>query len=183
MKHSVMTCLLSSVAAMLVLGTAAAPSMSYFTTYVEAKGSIPIQIEEVIPEFEEKYEGGIKTITVHNKGEGPCYVRLKAFAGSEIALAYAGDGWTQESDGYYYYSAVLQPGDDAAQLMITITHGETLDHSYNVTVVQEAAPIFYDEAGNVAANGPDYVGWNLEEHIVHIEETFDENGKVEGEQP
>ena len=187
MKRSAKTLLLSGAAAMLVAGMAVTPSMSYFTTYVEAKGSIPIQIEEVIPEFEEKYEGGVKTITASNTGKGPCYVRVRAFAGSEVKLSYEvlDNEWFDGGDGYYYYYFVLQPGESATELRIVIDDGD-LKRDYNVTVVMEAAPIFYDEAGNVVdLNGPDYVGWNLEkdEHIVHIEETYGENGKVEGEQP
>ena len=89
-------------------------------------------------------------MTIQNTGNYDCFVRVKAFAGAEYqdGLTYSGNNWSLADDGYYYYSQVVEAGTSTEDVLdIRIAH-ENADKDFNVIVVQESAPVIYDENGN-----------------------------------
>ena len=132
---------------------------AYFTTYVTAKGGYAVSWEHH-EEIKETFKDWEKSVTITSKaGSVPVYVRVKAFAGSFYDLVYRSEEnngiaeWEAGPDGYYYYSSVLQGGEETkAALKIHIdnvpeTPKEGMD--INVVVVYETIPVQYDANGEV----------------------------------
>ncbi len=180
MKHSLKTTLFCGLVAALVLSTAAAPSTAYFTTYVTAAGAVPVHLKTVIPEMEEKYEDGVKTVTLKNTGEAPCYVRVRAFWGADELNVTPGPGpdWALDAtDGCCYYQKILQPEETTAAITFTIDLEHAPAHDFNVVVVAEGAPILYNADGTVDANSSRYAGWTMEyKYLAHQEGTYGKDG-------
>ena len=146
--------LLVTAAAVLTLAAGAQTALAYFTTYATAKGGYTIRLGETTA-IEENFANWTKKIQVSNTGSLPCYVRVKAFCGSNYTLTFAGDGWTQGADGYWYYNAIVPAGDVSSELDIAIGNtpvGEA--EAFNVIVVQEAAAVRYN------ADGSAYADWS-----------------------
>lgn len=150
--------ILALAAAALILGASAGETMSYFTAYTQAKGAAKIRLgfTETIPK--EKVSDWTKHINIENTGEHDCYIRVRVFAGSryEDALKFSdpsGKWASGAGDGYYYYRDIVAPGQRTEELLVKID-GLKEEQSFNVIVVQECAPVFYDE------NGEPYADWN-----------------------
>ena len=89
-------------AAALVLFSTAGSAWAYFTTYVEARGTLEISLEDVTT-VEEEFNSWTKhVVIVNDAGSGPVYVRARAYCGSQYELIYtsADNKWTPGSDGY-----------------------------------------------------------------------------------
>ena len=96
---------------------------------------------------------------------------MRAFAGAQYqdSLVYSGEDWSQAADGYYYYSQILSPGETSGELLIAIDNMDR-EQSFNVIVVQESAPVIYDENGNPTGD------WD---HILDSgENTYDSSEEV-----
>ena len=156
-------------AALALLGAAGAQagtSGAYFTTYVTAQGGYPLEMGTTT-QLHEDYDNWEKYVSMANTGSQPCFVRVKAFAGSQFTLNYINDSglWSEGEDGYWYYQEVLQPGQstgneqdkaDPRNLRIGIQFDHAaVDSSFNVVVIQEWTPVLYDADGNP------YADWNL----------------------
>lgn len=155
-------------AAALVLGAAAGPSASYFTTYVTAQGGETVYLYDVRVTPHETVDANTKTITVENTGAVECYARVRVAASVDVPVAYAGEGWTDGGDGYWYYGAILQPGETSGELKAQITLPTSGPEKpipdgtvVNVVVLSECAKVFYEDSGMPKPNGPDYEGWDL----------------------
>jgi hypothetical protein len=148
--------LLAAAALVLVLGVSVGTAMAYFTTYATAKGGVPVTLGAQTT-IHEEYENWTKTVSMENTGEVPVFVRAKVIAGSQIAIAVEGTGWSEGSDGYWYYSEALPVGGTTANLVAFIAKDEDLTSSFNVVVVQECTPVMYDANGNaVTAENADW---------------------------
>ena len=137
-----------------VIGTASA----YFTTHSSAAGSVAVSISPIITTNDEEVDpdGMVKVITINNEGETPCYVRVIAFAPSEMTLSYDGSGWSENGD-YVDYEAVLEAGESTEPLTITIGNvPEEAEEGYtfNVIVAYETTYVTYDDEGQPEA--PDW---------------------------
>ena len=130
-------------------------SLAYFTTYATAKGSHELALGTQTT-LHEEIKGMDKHVRVENTGGIDCYVRVKVFAGSTVSLSYTGNGWSQGADGYWYYNNILAPGGFTETLVVGVTgpQGEDIEE-FNVVVIQECAPVLYDE------NGQAYADWTL----------------------
>ena len=105
-KNVIMTALVTG---MLLTGTVGSV-YSYFTTNAEATGSASISLGSRT-EVEEDFSAWTKRVAITSKKDSkPVYVRVKAFCGSEYSLTYSDEegNWTPGSDGYYYYTKVLE---------------------------------------------------------------------------
>lgn len=136
----------------LTVGRAAA----YFTTYATAVGGVEVDLglTRTVPD-EEVYDWR-KHVKIDNTGEYPCYVRAKVFAGEKFqaGLVISGEGWTPGEDGYYYYKDMIPAGGSTGdELLVEIDHMDSKE-DFNVVVVQECAPVLYDE------NGDPYADWD-----------------------
>lgn len=170
------TLLPAALAFALVLGSAAAPSASYFTTYVTASGSKALVLRDTRIDIDETPSANTKDVRIDNTGETECYVRAQVFCAhmeqeGTLTFSEPGDGagsWTRGADGYWYYSLPLPVGGSSATLHIDIDMSKfnnaagVKDQAVDVIVVAECAPVLYDESGAPQANGPEYRGWALE---------------------
>ena len=164
--------------AVLILLSSVGPAMAYFTTYTRAKGGYTLTGASKT-EITEQFEDWTKSIRITNfEGGGPVFVRVKAFAGSEYALVWSGDGnWRDGGDGWWYYIPVLEAqtrledgslsGGTASGLSVSImnvpTDAEPGD-SFNVIVVYESTPVQYDDAGHPFAD------WSMRLDARSVEE-------------
>ena len=143
-------------------------TLAYFTTYVEAKGGKILDLSGG-PNMEEDFGQWTKRVVITNDGQ-PVFVRVKAFAGSDIKLEYDGSGWGKNpydaNDDYYYYQgekpdepryAIVQQDSETTELLIQITLPEKYveaaeGDSFNVIVIYETTPVRYDDDGNPYAD-------------------------------
>lgn len=141
---------LAGAALFLTAGLSVGSAMAYFTTYTQVSGGVSLSLGTTTTTPEETVDQNwTKHVTIENTGDTPCFVRVRAFAGSKYqdSLVYSGENWSLAADGYYYYSQILSPGKTSGELLIAIDNMDS-DQSFNVIVVQESAPVIYDENGN-----------------------------------
>lgn len=140
---------LAGAALFLTAGLSVGSAMAYFTTYTQVSGGVSLSLGTTSTIPEETVEDWTKHVTIENTGDIDCFVRVRAFAGSQYqnSLVYSGENWSLAADGYYYYSEILSPGETSGELLIAIDNMES-NQSFNVIVVQESAPVIYDENGN-----------------------------------
>ncbi len=156
-------------AAVLVLAGSAGSAWAYFTTYVEARGMLTLEMGDETTIDEPKFESWTKHIVVSSdKGSKPVYVRARAFCGSEYKLVYTGSSkWTPGSDGYYYYSDILNGGEKTEELLVKIENVPVEDvkdgSEFNVVVIYETTPVLYDESGKP------YADWNAKQEARAVE--------------
>lgn len=146
--------LLAALAMTLVLSMSIGPAFAYFTTSTSANGSFAIDVKSTT-DITEQFDSWTKHVAVTNdEGSEPVYVRARAFADSDHALTYSGTGWTAGTDGWYYYSAILEGGQSTGELLVAIggipENPEDGDN-FNVVVVYEATPVRYNADGSAQA--------------------------------
>ena len=78
-----------------------------------------------------KGEEVTKEVKVRNEGSVPCYVRVFAEisrpeAREAIDVDFSTSDWSKMSDGYYYYSRVLNAGEESSSLYTTLTAKENV---------------------------------------------------------
>lgn len=125
-------------------------TLAYFTTYTKAKGTAPVMLREVV-EFKEENIGGNKRVVIRaNKDSDPIYVRIRAYASSEIEdlmrYVFEDGEWKMTSDGWYEYQKVLMAGDEAG-MDIEIEKVNIELAQFNVIVVYEYIPAISDGKG------------------------------------
>ena len=105
--------------------------------------------------------------------------RVKVFAGSTHDLIFSSEeslNWSENSDGYYYYNAKLEPTIHSSELVLTIDPKNETSGSFNVIVVEEATRVQPD--GSYDWN--EKVEYTAEAEVVinddAEEETTDEGG-------
>ncbi len=170
-KGKVFLTAISALAAGTVLTATAGSAWAYFTTYTSASGGYALNLGHET-EIVETYSEHTKHLVVTNEGDGPVYVRARAFSGSRYGLTYSGDGWQAGGDGYYYYNTIVQgiaAAEDGtvvksqtSQLDVRITFPEDAEEGddCNVVVIYESLPVQYDSAGNALA--PQAADWSAE---------------------
>ena len=154
--------LLTALAVLLAAGSSVSSALSYFTTYTSARGEYPIFLNRQT-EILEEVSDWTKHVVIENTGEADCFIRVRAFCGSQYTLVFtAGEGWNQAQDGWWYYAPVLAPGQQTARLKIAIT-GVPTDESepqdFQVVVVQEHTAVLYTPEGIA------YPDWNLSANV------------------
>ena len=162
---------LAGAALVLTAGLSVGSAMAYFTTYTQVGGGVSLSLGTTSTIPEETVEDWTKHVTIQNTGDTDCFVRVRAFAGSqyESALVYSGENWNPAADDYYYYSEILSPGETSGELTIAIDNMDS-DQDFNVIVVQESAPVIYDENGNPTGD------WD---HVMdYAQDSYDGNEEV-----
>lgn len=149
---------LAALAVILVLGASVPFAWGYFSTYTEARGGIRLTPWKQETQIKEEVSNWTKHVVITNSAEGsPVYIRARAFAGSEYQISYeAGDSWTLQNDGFYYYNSILGPGEETPELLVKINKPDESEEEqeFNVVVVYESTPVRYDAQGNP------YAGWD-----------------------
>jgi predicted ribosomally synthesized peptide with SipW-like signal peptide len=161
------TLLMSALAVVLAAGMTIAPAMAYFTDHTEANGSVTVELGTQTT-IDEEIDGMNKIVTIHNDGPESVYVRVNAYAGSDLDLTFSGEGWSaRDGEGWSYYSGIIEAGQDSGPLTIAIDNlpeGAMVGDDVNVSVVYEATKVIYD---NDEAQAPD---WDLAAVIAPTEE-------------
>ncbi|MBE6989598.1 MAG: hypothetical protein E7426_02485 [Ruminococcaceae bacterium] len=144
---------LTVLALVLVAGLSISSALAYFTAHTSAVGTVTIHAGTSTEIEEPTVSQWTKHLVISNKGPADCYIRARAYAGSELELTYDGTGWTDGGDGWYYYDAVVPGGSDAEELLVHIGNVPTAElaedgDSFNVVVVYESAQVLYDADGN-----------------------------------
>ena len=122
--------LMMAVTALVLVGTLkVGGAMAYFTTYSTASGSVQMNMgfTQTIPHEEVDSRG--KHVSVENTGDYDCFVRVRAFAPSDITLSYQPEdsGWTDGGDGFWYYDQILPAGETTAtKLNVSYTFPATV---------------------------------------------------------
>lgn len=187
---------LTVAASLLVVGSIAVkPAMAYFTDTHTGKGSVAMTMEmgdiKVVPD--EDVTEMTKKITIKNTGDVPVMARVKVFAGSTHDLIFNAEesvNWSENSDGYYYYSEKLGPAKQSSELIVTIDPKNEIAGSFNVIVVEEATRVqpdgSYDwkEKVEYTAEAEVVINDGTDEETVEEEttdaETSDEENTDEG---
>ncbi len=169
---------LAACALVLTAALSVKPAMAYFTASASANGKVAVAIEDTHTSISESGEGQTKVISVANTEQTPCYVRVAVLMPESISAAYAGTNWSyNEQDQYYYYSEILNAGESADDLTLTIDTTNALADAkltyadFNVIVIPESAKVLYDE------NGSPYADWN--QKIYPEAEVNEEGGNNE----
>lgn len=166
---------LAACALVLIVGLSVKPAMAYFTASVSANGKVAVAIDDTHAKITEDGSGTTKVITVENTESTPCYVRVAVIMPESISIKepYVGEGWNLGTDGYYYYNSILQPGESATELTLSIDTNALADTKltyadFNVIVIPESAKVLYDE------NGEPYAGWDQKIYTEKNTETSSE---------
>lgn len=147
------------------------PAWSYFTTYAQARGGYQVHLKEDSRIKEGDVVNWTKPITISStETSEPIYVRVKAFCGDDKKLVYSADeGWTDGNDGYWYYDAVLEPGQTTENILNINIQGAkdpedaTPDDSFHVVVIYESTPARYRADGTPYANWKEILNQVVEE--------------------
>ncbi|MBE6009929.1 MAG: hypothetical protein E7236_04695 [Lachnospiraceae bacterium] len=167
------TLLISALAVALAAGMTIAPAMAYFTDHTEASGRVQVALGDQThidePDVDIESDSWTKHLVISNKSESneAVYVRAQAFAPSNLTVDYSGTGWSDGGDGYWYYEEILQPGQDAEELLVEITNipkDMAAGSGLNVAVIYETSKVLYNADGTPQA--PD---WSMAADVVETE--------------
>lgn len=159
------TAFLAVLGLVLLLSSSLKDSLAYFTTYTTTRGSARLTIGPRT-EIEEAIERQTKQIQIENTGETDCFVRTRIYAGSLLLLTESevvpeggSSHWRKDADGWWYYEAILRPGEKTNVLSVKIDVTKEMMNqkidNFNVVVVQESTPVLYRE------DGTPYADWEL----------------------
>lgn len=155
---------LTSVVAGMLLACAAVPAWAYFTDHHEATGGFTIRLEPTTT-VTETYESGMKVVTIRNldTSDVEVFVRARVFASNKLTprVTWQGDTWREGDDGWYYCVDALGVGEDAKPLKVELPEmksgnpeaeiaGLAKGDNFNVIVVYEATPVYYEDGQAVA---------------------------------
>ena len=135
-------------------------TLAYFSTYVQAKGAAPVVLKEVVEFKEEKIGGNKRVVIKADSDSDPIYVRIRAYASSEIFdlidFVFEEGEWRMTTDGWYEYYKVLMAGEEAS-MDIEIEKASIELSQFNVIVVYEYIPAISDGEGGYVKDWS--VGW------------------------
>ncbi len=161
MKRKKTWAALALAALMLAAGTRVQDALAYFTSYASAQGRVQVGLNFSETETGDDVSDWTKHISVVNTGTVPCFVRVKVLVsekyGKYVSYSPQVEGsWTPGEDGYWYYGAVLSPGETASELLAVLDRGllgqdteNGEEQDFNVIVVQEHTTALYDGEGNL----------------------------------
>ena len=136
-------------ALILVVGAAAGGTVAWLTQTTQTENN-NFSYGTVSCAIKENFDGTTKSdVTVTNTGNTPAYIRAACIvnwvdAQGNIAanvpaeytysLSIPGAGWTAGSDGYYYYSGVVNPDVTTEGSLLTCTSSHPADGEYTLSV-------------------------------------------------
>ncbi len=158
--------LLTAACAVLILSATIGSAVAYFSTYEKALGGYVLHLDDY-EEYTEEFQDWTKKVVITSKKDSKedVYVRVRAYAGTQVKLQYiADDSWTPAADGFYYYSGILKPGESSSEIDVKISNIPTgVDlQSFNVVVVYEATPVRYH------ADGSPYADWSEVLDVTYV---------------
>lgn len=155
------------VVAFLTLSLIPCMAFAYFTSNASAEGGFMLRLAPNT-EIKESYGSRRKHVTISNSPDSaPVYVRAKAL--SSLPVSHSGDGWERHDDGWLYLRDIVNPGEEAPTLDVSIefptgrtetvtdVNGVTSSATipapstgteHDVTVVYETVVVGYDSSGS-----------------------------------
>ncbi|MBQ3322179.1 MAG: hypothetical protein IJH05_04980 [Firmicutes bacterium] len=142
------------IAAVLVLSLSVGFASAYFSDHEAAQGAATIKLGGQT-DIEEKWDDGIKDVSILNTGETEMVVRVIFYgpdsenAKMSVHVPENSKYWVKHGD-YYYYKAVLQPkkqtpfGELTAEVIFKEGTEADLGENYDIVVMQEAAQATYE---------------------------------------
>lgn len=150
----------------LTISFSTAVSLAYFSDYVKARGSAALHLTGKT-EITETPGTNSKTIIINNRSDFPVdmITRVQVIGPDEFApysIKGEPENWEKGSDGWWYYTKVLEQGASTDPLTIewAVPSGTEIKN-YDVAVVHESMAAVYGEDGTVQI--PADSGW--ESHI------------------
>lgn len=136
-------------------------TFAYYTDATSAVGSLPYRAGTFTPssDIQESLEGTNKTISVVNTGGAPILVRMKvlyAQSNATVTVGSVGAGWHRGDDGWFYYDQPLWNQGDATTALVAAVEpltGDNVMSEFNVTVIQQCAPVVWDQAQPASTEG------------------------------
>ena len=120
---------------------------AYFTTYVVARGGRTVHLQTDI-KIREDFDGLRKIISIDNKGEYPCWVRIRAITPKENYEYDYSDGglWAADDNGYWYYKQYLPVGGSTSSpFTVGISNIPKIQGkdptAFNIVVIGECIPV------------------------------------------
>lgn len=150
-----------------------AAAFAYFTDYEGAWGGAVLKLEGET-QLHEEVSDDQKTISIENIGETDVLVRVAVYG--DYLSGTAGEGWVQaEGDEWFYYDAILAPGEKTSDLVAKIDTQAAKDdgHDFDIVVVHESERVSYDGTDENKVNKPD--GW------TNMPDIFGESDKEVGD--
>ena len=167
------TWLLTATAIMLVMSATMGIAWAYFTTYTTAKGGVTLRFghEEHIQEY---FKNWNKRVDIQiTKDSKPVFVRARGYSSYDLTYSDSeidvrnnpnaqtvNENWRYMSDGWAYYSKVLEPGANAdgtstADPLYVQIHNVPVENiqgvdnkdPFNVIIVYETTEVEYDANG------------------------------------
>ena len=136
-------------ALILVVGAAAGGTLAWLTQTTQTENN-NFSYGTVSCTINETFENNTKSnVTVTNTGNTPAYIRATYVvnwldkdgniaanvpADYIYSLSIPGDGWTEGSDGYYYYNGVVAPDATTTGSLLTCTSSHPADGEYKLSV-------------------------------------------------
>lgn len=159
------------------------PTLAYYTvvgkaTNVVTSGGVQLQIHEKTADGSDFPEEGVyvipgdivsKRVSVENVCDHPFYLRMKLVNGSDnealtpdecLKLNIDTQNWTCV-DGYYYYNAILQPGETTTELFTQVEIvGSKVDRYHGGSTLSVTVNAYAVQSENNPAEHPwDAAGW------------------------
>lgn len=149
------TVFLAAAGAILTASLSVGSALAYFTAYCTASGAVPVEMGFTETEIEETVKDDGKHIRILNTGVYSCFVRVRVFAPAEIleTISFREPGnegnWKACEDGCWCYVPVLEADKRTTELLVGYEFPEDKSpEEFNIVVVCEYSPVFYDENGN-----------------------------------
>ena len=145
---------LTALILVLILSLSIGSALAYFYTSDDSESAKPMDSGTKTTITETVDSKGTKIITITNSSDSKqaVYVRAKAFGTPDPT--YGTEWGAPDSNGYYYYPGILEPGqstDPTLTVQVVFPGPATADNInqvFNVIVVYEATPVMYDSDGN-----------------------------------
>lgn len=160
-KESYKRALFALLVAVLILAVAPRLTTAYFSDTDEGEGQAVINLnyQTVIEEGDSNVE---KNIVITNSADGaPVMVRAYIFGPTTMTVT-CSPKWEKRSDGWYYWTEILDPGDSTTENKLKAVVDTTnltpaqiieLGDEFNITVLHEAAPVVYNGDNIVLPDG------------------------------
>lgn len=163
--------ILPFLAAGMILSSSIGSVWAYFTTYVEAQGGYTLSLGEETS-IEESFSSWTKHVTIKADADsGPVYVRARAYCSAyPVEYSDAGGKWTPGSDGFYYYSDMINANEATEELLVKISDvpsDKVEQKDFNVIVIYETTPVQYREDGS--PKDAVEIDWNAGLDITTVE--------------
>lgn len=137
--------LMTLIAVILCVTVSIGIAAAYFTDYESARGGAKINLSGQTW-IEEEFKDGKKIVTISNYGETDMIVRVMIYGDERYLEVSDAANWKKGSDGAYYYTSILKPGDKTEPRLVAEIkkHKAGDEDDFDVIVVHEGSRVVYN---------------------------------------